>query len=566
MATSGEPTKSVGYGSLNGESILTDLTNMIAGDKDAYRNIADLFVMLSSKIEAQQIELESIGSAYNDAQIRIKTLESDLNYLNSDTESLKYQLALTQDATRTMYLRLEGLNENLNDNLPLNMANTLSKTGVTCTIADIDYVKRIGKYKEGRTRPVLVRFLKEGKRNSILFNRNNINKNKAQNDPLIWINDDVSEETRASRKTVRDIAAMAKQQGNDNLKVHGDGIIVGSVKYRHDELDLLPPNLSVVKAKSRSEETGIYFQGEQSPYSNFYRSRFLDDQGQMYENVEQAFQHKKALAHGNLLVANKIMANRSPKTIKKISKQIQTTKTWRKEEEGLMTNLVRAKFTQNEYLKHKLIRTGNKQFHEATHDMKWGTGAELASRALLTGVWTGQDLLGQIIENIREELKTNANELPGPSQTQSPVTQQRDHNQHNDLEPMSDDDPEVDDIQLHESHGAPPSVSPRAHPLSPVRNRNQEQTDSTPTHRSPATASQTSQTSTGTSFEETSHHEVKETRKSPIQLLQNIIGRNKKPAPRPPRAPSARQQASAGAKSTLRGNRITRASTATKGK
>lgn len=286
-----------GYSSLNGDLILTDLTNMIAGDKESYRNIADLFLLLNTKIEAQQIEIESVATAYSVAHARIKTVETELNYLASENESLRYQIAQTQDATRTMYLRLEGLDENLNDNLPLNVANTLCKTGVTCTIADIDFVRQVGKYKENRTRPILIRFLKEGKRNSILFNRNNINKNKLQNEPLIWLNNDVSEETRASRKTVRDIAALAKQQGNNNLKVHGDGLIVGSTKYRHNELDLLPPNFSVSKAKSRNEETGIYFQEEPSPYSNFYRSRFQDDQGQTYENIEQAFQHKKAIAH-----------------------------------------------------------------------------------------------------------------------------------------------------------------------------------------------------------------------------------------------------------------------------
>lgn len=316
---------------LNEEAILTDPTNMITGDSDAYRSVVDLFVMLNSKIEVQQIELQNVTVSHCDALGKIKLVETELSYLATENEALRYQLALTQDATRTMYLRLEGLNENQNNNLPLNVANTLSKTGVTCTIADIDYVKRVGKYREGNTRPVLIRFLKEGKRNSILHNRNNINKNKAQNDPLMLVNDDVSEDTRAYRKTVRDIAAMAKQQGSDNLKIHGDGLIVGSTKYRHDELDLLPPDLSVPKAKSRTEETGIYFQGEHSPYSNFYRSRFLDDQGRAYESVEQAFQHKKALVHGHLLIANKIMSIRSSRAIKKISKQIQTTKTWKKE-------------------------------------------------------------------------------------------------------------------------------------------------------------------------------------------------------------------------------------------
>lgn len=496
-----------------------------------------------------------------------------MSYLATENETLRYNLALTQDATRTMYLRMEGLNEDQNGNLPLNVANILSKTGVTCTVTDIDFVKRVGKLKEGRTRPVLILFLKEGKRNSILYNRDNINKNKQRNEPLIWLNDDVSEETRAKRKTVRDIAAMAKQQGNNNLKIHGDGLIVGTTKYRHDELDLLPPNLSIVKAKSRDEETGIYFQGEQSPFSNFYRSRLQDDQGRVYENVEQAFQHKKALAHGNLLVANKIMANRSPKVIKKISKQIQTTKTWRDEEEGLMTELIRAKFTQNKYLRDKLIKTGNKQFHEATNDMKWGTGAELASKALLTGTWSGQDLLGQIIEDVRAELVADT---PGAAQqSQSLLSSQSKQEDHNDLEPLSDDEEELetDANQSHTSHGTVSSVSPRAKPISPAKNAETVHGTSSPPSGAPvttpfaATASATPQASTSGSTDTSTQQSQKA--KSPLQKLQSIIRRDKKPAPRPPRSRNTGQQTGAqtSAKpSQLRGNRVTRASIAAKGK
>lgn len=526
-ATASSAANTAAYNSINSDLILNDLVGMTAGDRDAYKNIVDLFLMLNSKIVAQQIELENLVLENNAAQAKVKLVERELSYIAIENEILNHKIAMMQDMARTMYLCLEGLKEKSNSNLPLHVANTLSKTGVTCTVADLDYVKRIGKYKEGQTRPVLIRFLKEGKRNSILFNRNNINKNKSQNDPLIWLNDDVSEETRAHRKTVREVAALAKHLGNDNIKVHGDGLIVGSTKYRHNELDLLPPNLSVTKAKSRDEDTGIYFQGEQSPYSNFYNSRFQDNQGQTYESVEQAFQHKKAIAHGNLLVANKIMANRSPKIIKKLSKQIQTTKKWRSEEEGLMTELVRAKFTQNSYIKNLLIKTGNKQFHEATSDAKWGTGVELASKALITGAWNGQDLLGQIIENIRGELLAAA---PTGGQ-QSDQSQQAVQSQHNDastqddLAPLSKDEEEEDNYetsQSHGSHGTAPSVSPRAKPMSPGKNTSSFSSASSP-------AGSPSKTSTPN----ISQHRP-ETRKSPVQLLQTIIGRSKRAAPPPP--------------------------------
>lgn len=52
-----------------------------------------------------------------------------------------------------------------------------------------------------------------------------------------------------------------------------------------------------------------------SPYSNDYQSRFVDKSGQTFENIEQAFQCRKAKAHGKFLTANKIRATRDPMEI-----------------------------------------------------------------------------------------------------------------------------------------------------------------------------------------------------------------------------------------------------------
>lgn len=69
-----------------------------------------------------------------------------------------------------------------------------------------------------------------------------------------------------------------------------------------------------------------------------------------------------------------------------------------------MEMLVTAKFSENESLKRRLIKTGNKQLHEATKHPKWGTGAGLSSKQLSQGNWLGQDLLGKILERVRDKL------------------------------------------------------------------------------------------------------------------------------------------------------------------
>lgn len=529
-------------GMLNGEHITIDLISMISGDKAATQSVVDLFLMLYNKIEAHEIEVQQVSDQLGLAEDQIKALEIELGYLNSENNLLRHKIAITDDNSRTMYLRLEGLSETLNNNLPLHVVQTLSKTGVICNISDIDYTKRIGKFKEGTTRPILIRFIREGKRNSIFYNRANINKNRARGDPLLWLNDDISDETRRHRKTVRDIAALAKQE-DITVRVHDDGIIVDNNKYRHIDLDLLPTKISIEKAKSRDEPTGIYFQSEKSPYSNHYPSRFVDEQGQTFENVEQAYQFKKAKAHNKMALANKILETRDPPEIHRLAKQLPTSKNWIKEEEQIMTDLVTMKFTQNPHIRNLLLATENKEFHEATSNKKWGTGAELASNALLNGDWNGEDLLGQILERVRTNLKLVYPIPPDPFGSSEDVNAL--------THVKSTNDPPTP--HTHTARGEGGKTSPVLAQLQ-ISARAKPMGGQLPT---PAAGSKTPTTV------ESPHSSAG----SPVstQAIEEISNkRRNKSAPTPP--PQSTSIVNSSATAPLRGNRVTRAARANQGK
>lgn len=147
---------------LNTEYIHNDLINMIAGDREATQSIVDLNMTLFNKVEALEIEQKNLLSSLNLTIDKLAHYERDLSYIRNENDLLRCKLALTEDATRMMYLRPEGLREKHNNNLPQQVALSLSKMGVLCNIADLDYVKRIGKYRENFVRPILIRFIKEG--------------------------------------------------------------------------------------------------------------------------------------------------------------------------------------------------------------------------------------------------------------------------------------------------------------------------------------------------------------------------------------------------------------------
>lgn len=398
----------------------------------------------------------AISSLRSNLRSKKQDLEQELTYIRQENTLLKQQLALTEDATRTLFLRVEGLFEKSGENLLTYVASTLSWTGISCSIDDLDYVKRIGRYRQGATRPVLVKFVREHKRTLILYNRANLNRNT---NSLIWINDDVSDYTRRQRKTVRDIAANAKIIGQTDLKVHGDGLVLGNGKFKHQDLDLLPPHLSIATAKQPCDESDLYFQSEFSPLSNFFSSPIIDENETHYTSSEQFFQHKKALFHGYTLTADKILRTRDPYELKRLGNKVTQSQEWKDMEEETMLTILRAKFLQNPNLYQILIDTGSLHLHEASADHKWSTGAELASKALQMGSWPGQDRMGFLLEKLCAELQgitlPDSDELPPNSSTPPPPEK-------DDLTPIPDDEDDLDNT-------SPPHTaeSPQSFPLPP---------------------------------------------------------------------------------------------------
>ncbi len=81
--------------------------------------------------------------------------------------------------------------------------------------------------------------------------------------------------------------------------------------------------------------------------------------------------------------------------------------TWNKNKVNIYYEHCKAKFTQNQHLKEKLMETDNKTLVEASpNDKIWGIGlAEDVAKITDPSLWPGQNLLGQILTKIRDEFK-----------------------------------------------------------------------------------------------------------------------------------------------------------------
>lgn len=222
--------------------IESDLRDFISGSERGISSLVDMNMALFGRLKALETEHFRMMNEFADRGHKIDSLYQAIGALQHENDMLMFKIAVVDDSTRLLNLRVDGVQESQNENLKQVIADCLSKTGITCNVGDIDYARRLGKFKQGNSRSILVRLQHIGLRTSIFHNKAKIN----QNSPTrIWVNDDVSDITQSHRKQVRDVVYLAKQNGIMNIKIHTDGVIIDDKKFHHADLDLLPPNISL---------------------------------------------------------------------------------------------------------------------------------------------------------------------------------------------------------------------------------------------------------------------------------------------------------------------------------
>ena len=150
----------------------------------------------------------------------------------------------------------------------------------------------------------------------------------------------------------------------------------------------------------------LFYGGE---FSNFYNSKFTLDNIE-FDNSEQYFMHQKALFFNDNEIASKILKATTPAKCKYLGREIKnfSDSKWATVRYDMMLTGCRAKFTQNNRLKNILINTDNLIIVEASPtDKIWGVGLAIDDKDILhIERWKGQNLLGKVLMNLREEFTT----------------------------------------------------------------------------------------------------------------------------------------------------------------
>ena len=113
-----------------------------------------------------------------------------------------------------------------------------------------------------------------------------------------------------------------------------------------------------------------HFREEYFFLSNFYTTD-IEYRGLRYTNAEAAFQAQKCLTDEEKQAFSGLEAAKA----KRLGRRVSLRSDWETVKLGIMEEIVRAKFTQNEDLKEKLLATGDIELIEGNtwHDNCWGS-------------------------------------------------------------------------------------------------------------------------------------------------------------------------------------------------
>ena len=171
----------------------------------------------------------------------------------------------------------------------------------------------------------------------------------------------------------------------------------------------LESGIVVGKNPENPGQSIVLFYGSRPIFSNFYLSPFKIGKVK-FNCTEQYFQHKKALFFNDHKSANKILRTRSPSQQKKLGRYVKgyDETRWREVRSNVMEMGCLAKFQQNQNAKEQLLSTGDAKLAECgPTDKIWAIGLTLADhRALNPKKWTGQNLMGTVLEKVRDIIRS----------------------------------------------------------------------------------------------------------------------------------------------------------------
>ena len=355
-------------------------------------------------LEFAQEDIEELKKRITDEENITKRLEKRLAKLEEEKEEsvrLERHVINLEYQSRRDNLILENITEQPNENCKHIASSILrEELGISEEIK-LSRVHRLKSIKQPR--PIIVKFHYFPHRDLVWSKRANLKGS------TIRLREDYPTPIEKSRSTLMPFLRAAQRQ-KKKAKLVRDRLIIDEKTYTIMDLHKLPPELLPRKVFERRTEDGSYhlFGGKHSPFSNWHPAPFTIN-GRKYSCSEQYYLYQKAVFAKDTEKASEILKAEDPAVMKKSASSLQlNVQQWNRVSRTHMKDAIAAKFSQNPRLKNALIETSPTQLVECNRfDSFWSCGLNLYALGVEDrDNWTGKNVLGQLLTELRGEMMT----------------------------------------------------------------------------------------------------------------------------------------------------------------
>ena len=161
-------------------------------------------------------------------------------------------------------------------------------------------------------------------------------------------------------------------------------------------------------------EKFTFFYKMSHPFSNWHRSTFVDEDGNVYNCSEQFMMAEKAKCFNDEEILEHIMDSKDPREQKELGRKVKNfdSKIWDANSKDAVYRGCILKFTQNDKMLKALLDTKGTLLVEASpYDKIWGIGLGEDDPAIHDSRnWKGTNWLGEVLTVLRDDLLDQLNE------------------------------------------------------------------------------------------------------------------------------------------------------------
>ena len=301
-------------------------------------------------------------------------------------------------------------NEKCEEELRKFLCTKLKMSAETVDALRIERCHRMGGKKRGAAhqhkRPLIVRFSGYKDKSAVWSMRSQLTGRDYS------ISENFSRGTEFNRQKLYPMFKKAKHMNNyKRVFLNDDNLVIDDVRYNVDTIDTLPAELHPRRFSERRNKTHLLVGGihsEFQPLTNWYPCK-VQFKGHTFDSSEQAYQWAKADFCKDDAAAAKLLYTTSPRDTKDIGSTVEglAGTDWDQKKNGIMEEILRYKFSNNDELKKQLLDTKTIHLAEAGRDKHWAVGLPINSVDLFTtDKWTGHNWLGKLLASVRTEIST----------------------------------------------------------------------------------------------------------------------------------------------------------------